>query len=76
MQLSYWFPQLVSTVVFKIITATFTVIHGMVVKYLFKIMLKLGDRAFMAVALKLLNILLHDIRNTADFTLFKQVCSF
>ena len=44
----------------------------MVVKYLFKTMPKLGDRAFMAVVLKLLNILVHDIRNTTDFTLFKQ----
>ena len=41
----------------------------MVVKYLFKTMPKLGDRAFMAVVLKLLNILVHDIRNTTDFTL-------
>jgi len=52
------------------------VIHAIVVKYLFKTMPKLGDRAFMAVALKLLNILVHDIRNTTDFTLFKQVCTF
>ena len=63
-------------IVFKIITATFTVIHGVVVKYLFKTIPKLGDRAFMAVALKLLNILLHDIRNTTDFTLFKQDCTY
>ena len=63
-------------IVFKIITATFIVIHAMVVKYLFKTMPKLGDRAFMAVALKLLNILVHNIRNTTDFTLFKQVCTF
>ena len=48
----------------------------MVVKYLFKTMPKLGDRAFMAVVLKLLNILVHDIRNTTDFTLFKQVFTF
>ena len=37
---------------------------------------KLRDRAFMAVVLKLLNILVHDIRNTTDLTLFKQVCTF
>ena len=54
----------------------FTVIHGVVVKYLFKTMLKLRDKAFMVVALKLLNILLHDIRNTTDFTLFKQDCTY
>ena len=63
-------------IVFKIITATFTVIHGVVVKYLFKTMPKLRDKAFMVVALKLLNILLHDIRNTTDFTLFKQDCTY
>ena len=63
-------------IVFNYHPATFTVIHATVAKYLFKTMLKLGDRAFMAVALKLLNILVHDIRTTTDFTLFKQVCTF